>query len=282
MKKMTKRERWGSTGARLFEGAFDVLPAALLTFSGIGMAFVTKLFDYDDPKEISGKEVICFVLGVFVIVAFAFSSLWMYLRGKMVSALEHSRDELVDLIVELGLHVQQVMKIRLRHVAEELEFSGRERISNYTFGESKFTIVARYSESPELSRRGRGVYPVDQGYIGESWRSASGRIFKSDIPDPNSDWTAYCEVFEKESKMEKDVTTNLTMRCRSIGAYVLMDQQEMDRKFIVVFESELPDGLKESNLEKFVYGHSGRELSQLATKLEDTLPQISKATEAGF
>ena len=65
-----------------------------------------------------------------------------------------------------------IWRVKLAHIAKTLGFGDQERVSIYKYSHEHgvFYMLGRYSEGPDFVRRGRGVYPDNEGCIGRAWQ----------------------------------------------------------------------------------------------------------------
>src|SRR5215210_1123268 len=68
-----------------------------------------------------------------------------------------------------GVHYDLCSTTLARISRDTLGYGYTERISVYRHrGERAFQLMGRYSENPEFARRGRPIYPANQGVIGRA------------------------------------------------------------------------------------------------------------------
>ncbi len=90
-----------------------------------------------------------------------------------------------------------LLRIMLAALASELELTATERVSLYLHDKAAFVMIARHSANPHFESAGRGIYPVDQGIIGDAW--GDGVAYVSELPDPEAgDGKAYMNRNEKD------------------------------------------------------------------------------------
>ena len=167
-------------------------------------------------------------------------------------------------------------------IADQLGFRGSDRISLYRYDSGNFVMIGRYSEQPEFKAPGRAIYPAAQGVIGQAWRSAAGRAFVNNLPDPEADLEAYKEQNARLFGFPMEVVDGLRMRSRTIGAYVLKDWNGLGRAAVLVFESLEPNRFADDELAEIAAGLHGEQLSLLLNVMKPQEPSPLLARSKGF
>ena len=143
-------------------------------------------------------------------------------------------------------------------------------------------MIGRYSESPEFAKKGRGVYPADQGCIGASWRAGDGWSFTCNLPDPRANSKDYARSQKRDWNIPDDICRDLTMKPRTIAAFALKDSGNMERAAVLVIESEKPDRFNPEILQAYLKGNVSRTISLLLDVLDPESPSLSFAREEGY
>ena len=140
--------------------------------------------------------------------------------------------------------------------------------------------MGRYSECPDFNRKGRGVYPDNQGCISETWKK--GECFIDHLVDPNVNLGGYCEYQYQNWKVNHDVSRKFKMKSRSYYGIAIKDRNGISRVAVILFESVNPEGLDRDKISKFLTGRQCKEISHLIHILERIEPSLDHAKEGGY
>jgi len=202
--------------------------------------------------------------------------------AKRNSELEAENSSLRDVVTGFGSDYFAIWDQRLEVLADELNLDARDRISVYRHADNAFTMVGRHAMLPAFDKPGRSVYPVDQGVIGSAWRAGSGQCIVQDLPDPESEFDAYCARSLEEWQIPSDVVQSMTMKPRSVAAFALNDHLKSSRHAIIVFESTDPERFSVGALERRVRGSQGKDIVHLLEIMRNREPSLEFAREKGF
>lgn len=115
------------------------------------------------------------------------------------------------------------------------------RISVYSVEHDEFVLIARRSKNPEHERRGRPSYPLQQGVIGDAWRSDSANYVSK--ATTRAEWNAECV----EQGFTEEEAAALTMMARSTAA-IRIDTFAGDKVGMLVIESEDKEQLTKATI----------------------------------
>ena len=151
------------------------------------------------------------------------------------------------------------------------------RISLYSHSGDSFTLLFRYSDDPSFKKKGRAVYPDNEGVIGEAYHRNSCAIANLPCPEINlEDWQK-AQLDPNRGRMKKMETIhNLTMKSRSLIALPIRHGD--DKHVIVVFESISPEKFALKEIEKALSGPLGEKLKKVLSRYKACIePSISIA-----
>jgi len=164
-----------------------------------------------------------------------------------------------------------------------LGLEASDRISIYSVDAGKFWMQGRYSSNPEYVKRGRTVYPIDQGCIGGAWTSPSGSCFIPNLPDPIKEREKYFERLKNGYQIPKGVSRNFQMKSRCLVAFVVYDKAREHGQAVVVIESMIPDKFDFDQVNrKWKDEGAERVLSNFLEVLKPIKPESTYATERGI
>lgn len=252
---------------------------ALLGTSWLGAAFLKDLV-WPSPKG-EARPTWMYVLAVLIVLAGLVS---IYLQARdttQTSQLRTKVGSLGDAIRSFGEDYRDIWTFVLYRWASELSFDGSHRISVYKHEGNHFLMIARFSNSKPLSARGRGIYPDDQGCIGDAWRAADGRCFTNDLPNAQTQSARYRNKQHNAWGIPRDVADALTMKPRAIYAVALLDDAGQ-RHAIAVFESMDQNGLDIAAIDAFMAANGNEEANRWMAATKNQLPSIRLAQEEGL
>ena len=120
--------------------------------------------------------------------------------------------------------------------------SNQHRASLYFYHDQGFHMLARYSSNPVLALPGRGVYRIDQGFIGQAWLE---EFVIGTLPANPDRWVrslvSNYGFTESEAK-------SISMQSRKMGGFTIRYQGRSVG--VVMLEALDPDGLPESALRR--------------------------------
>lgn len=255
----------------------------MLLVSAVGLVFLSDLFFIALDGEREPWQRILSGLTFLVVLG----AVWLPIKEapKLERKVEQLEDEVLRLegvISALGGDYFELLRNKLRAMADQLEFDGADRISVYRYDDGQFTMVGRYAERPEFDKPGRTIYPANQGVIGTAWSSADGYSSVADLPDARTEWANYRDVNNKVWKLPMSVVDSLNMRSRSIAAHVLKHPTTSARNAIIVFESEAPNRFDNVDLKSRCTGAWGQETSQFLESMRSREPDLKFAKTRGF
>lgn len=141
--------------------------------------------------------------------------------------------------------LQDALDTSLAHLAAELKRESSDyRVSAYSVEDDGFVLLSRHSKNPELEQRGRPVYPLTKGVIGEAWRRGSSyRTY--DVKD-RAEWEA---ALVATGDFSAEVAAGMTMMARSILG-VRVDLSTTSKVGMVVIESTQANAFEQADADK--------------------------------
>ncbi|NKC16852.1 MAG: hypothetical protein GKR94_33070 [Gammaproteobacteria bacterium] len=257
-------------------------PILLVVLGGVFMAFVPNLLPAPLDMPQGTKQWLRASGALTIIFAFALGNIHVYKRTSRANTLSREKRKLEKIIQGFGDDYFDIWRTKLGHIAKTLGFGDQERVSIYRYSDHDraFYMLGRYSEGPDFSRRGRGVYPDDQGCIGEAWKS--GEAVARDLPDPDSEPDKYASVMADCWNIDSETLRKMLMKSRLIFAFALRDRADLQRTAVIVFESTTVDGFDVNDVRTFIDGIAGREIAHLIEVLRPLEPSPDVARSRGF
>lgn len=167
----------------------------------------------------------------------------------------------------------------LRDIGGQLSFSqtGNTRVSLYIYDStrSKLFAAGRFSWNPELIKKGRTSFPLDQGCIGRAWRE--DWHFNNSFPD---DPREALEVRASQYSMTRNIGKNLTMSPLLIAAKRL-SKSNGEHYGVVVVESKDRSRYTEDDLKANMKAIEER-IGPLLVTLLPYVPNPLDAEDAGL
>ena len=160
------------------------------------------------------------------------------------------------------------------------QFTDNERISVYKHDGKAFVMLGRYSKDPEYIKRGRSVYPDNEGCIATAWRD--GEAFVNGLPDPSSDLNGYVDALKDQWDVNKTTARNFKMKSRSYGAYAVEDLSGIRRIAVVVIESCCVDVLDDDRLKELLSSYEGRRIAHFLGRMQRFEPSLTFARQEGY
>lgn len=149
---------------------------------------------------------------------------------KKKNTLERERDILKSTL-------ESIPEVVLKGIYDHLGFDYSDRITIYRYTDDKFYPVGRYAKSLDLRKPGRSEYPKDKGFISLAW--AKGGHLAEELPDFEIEPNVYAEKVLSDSKMNKGLVKDLSMKSRSYYCVNLLDVHA-NPIGVIVFESLNP------------------------------------------
>lgn len=133
-------------------------------------------------------------------------------------------------------------------ISRALMFGDDARISLYKNQGGMFTMLGRYSISPQYNKKGRMNYKEDEGCIGIAWQH--GASFFDDLPDFSTNEDEYYNFSLEYFNMNKQTVDKIGMKARTIYAKAICEEQGKNRSAIVVFESVNEKSFTQQNIDE--------------------------------
>jgi hypothetical protein len=270
-------------GARWVErAAIEYWPTLFIAIAGVGWVFA-KDFVAESPLEETWPH-----FAVRIVVAIALTSIGVagavgaYKRSGEIRALKDDVRSLQASLDSLTNDTREAWRLRLAEIYGDLELDGSFRINLYRFSRQTrvFNMIGRYARIEQYNQTGRGVYPAQIGCIGAAWESADGEAWVDDLPDPSD--AEYVRLSCERWGFDEDTVRALTMKSRSIYAFAIWDQRNVDRIAIIVFESLNSKAADAERLRQAVRGRIGQRIVTDLETLKFIEPSPDLAKEKGF
>lgn len=158
-----------------------------------------------------------------------------------------------------------------------LKLTEDERVSLYKHDGTQFVQIARYSKNPEYCKKGRSVYPDDQGCLSEAWRAGESFLATS---DPQSQWDSYLADHLKK-RIDEQTVRRFTMPSRTYSAFAINDATNSHKIAVLVFESVRTGTIQKEKL-KPIMKTEGRRLAGLMELMKHHEPSPLLAKKSGF
>lgn len=131
---------------------------------------------------------------------------------------------------------------------EALDGENERRVSVYRHTGSGFSLVSRCSIQPAYRRKGRTVYPDDQGVIGLAWERGDAEL--DGLPDCAADSHAYFLALQQQG-IERATAESMAMKSRHLIGIALLDSRKKARIGVLIAESTRPKDLDKEKLSSF-------------------------------
>src|SRR5215203_1102699 len=201
-------------------------------------------------------------------------------RTQAVVPLQDKLSKFRSMVERLaGLHYELCSNTLARISRETFGYGNTERITVYRHrGGNAFQVMGRHSEDPEHKRRGRPIYPADQGVLGRAWRR---RIATAELPDPKEDPDEYYRALE-EWGICREVAEKFTMKSRSLVACTIQEPKGIDPVAVVVVESTKLGILDKDEVVDAMHGSDGDLLYEFFEMMDFLEPDAEYPWEQGF
>lgn len=179
----------------------------------------------------------------------------------------------------------EIVEIHLAYLFEKMNLKNSERISLYKFIDEKFYVLGRFSNNPELRKRGRNSYKKE-GLIFKAWQV--GKFFKnSGILIPNMSTRSkfrkgYYKVLNDIARIDEETVWNMNMKSRSFYLKALKDSGNVENTSIIVIESLNENGFQIDAIDEILSFEEEKKLVTFVEKIDWDFPNINKASEKGF
>lgn len=262
----------------------DHWPRIVSTIGTVGIGSVGIWF------SIRGPDARWYVWLVFIlsVVAYILGEIcgWKHdnklsLLNKDLRESEASRNGLEQLLEQTNGDYYALFQDQLSILANDVfEFTDHERISVYKHDGTAFVMLSRYSKNPNYNKKGRGIYPDNEGCIAEAWRD--GESFIEDLPDPNTELDNYITAHKNGWDINKTVSKAFQMQSRSYVALAIEDRHQ-NRIAVVVFESTCSKGaLDSSKIKGLLDSYEGKRIAQFLERMRALEPSPTYAQKEGY
>jgi hypothetical protein len=201
--------------------------------------------------------------------------------ADLEDTLQRTQQDYLDLARQTEQNYFELFKHQLSLLANtELHFADTERISVYKHDGEAFVMLGRYSKNPDYDKRGRGLYPDDEGVIGHAWHH--GEAADDDLPDFVVVPDDYLEYTRNHWGITEEITRNFTMKSRTYAAFALEHPVRLERVAVVVFESTKVGKLTVDTLRRALETTEGKRIYQFLDMMQSIEPTPSYARSEGF
>ncbi|TWT74356.1 hypothetical protein [Allorhodopirellula solitaria] len=166
---------------------------------------------------------------------------------------------------------------------DTLGFTDTERISVYKHDGEAFLMLGRYSKNPAFNKRGRSIYPDNQGCIAKAWRE--GAVFMTEpLPEPST--KAKKKLWKQKMKSDWCIpfgTSNtFSMKSRVYAAVAIEDAETHHRVAVVVLESTSNKIFDNDAIREEFETKEGKRIARFLKKMESIEPSIVFAQSEGY
>ncbi|VXA77309.1 MULTISPECIES: hypothetical protein [Aeromonas] len=156
---------------------------------------------------------------------------------------------------EAQLHRSKVSEIHsslveswLKGIAKSIDLDTHSRVSIYHEDDESFSILARYSQNPALSKMHKQRFALNQGVISQSWEH--GRWYECEAPSYTTDKDEYDKYMMARYKYTQEELDAIKMKsCRYFGlAIVDVD----DHIGVILFESTKEESFNDEVRESII------------------------------
>lgn len=141
-------------------------------------------------------------------------------------------------------------------------------------------MIGRYSQNPEYCRKGRVIYPADQGIINTAW--TGGEDFIENLPDPVVELENYLSILKEQYHISKKTSRSFSMKCRCYYGYAIRDVRQKTRIAVIVIESTRLGIINPDQIRSVLLGGEERRISEILEKIKPVIPDINTAIREGF
>ena len=177
-----------------------------------------------------------------------------------------------------NLHL--IFQRHLESIGRALNFGRNDRISLYVLKDNMFVQIARHSTNPEYAKRGRMIYPIDQGVIAET-RAGNDIVYEPDMPSYKTDQQNYIRVIHDKYKIEKEVIRNLTMHPRFMAGLRIASEDGSEWNAVLILESLKKNAWAKGQL-KEVLERNRACIYKLICDFPDSVSALPDATKEGL
>ena len=226
---------------RFLEKVNDRIPWIGIVAS-VGIAIIAPAPDFLD---ITGIYKVClYVILILLILSLGVVSYFQYRKSLKVKELEEQISQQADQIDEITKNIMILFRGVLANLAERLKIQNdpESRVSIYVHnGDAHFIPCGRYSSNPNLKKKGRNIFPDNQGCIGKAW--ADGWCFDL-FPIEKSKHKQICK---EKYDIPDQVHASLNMISR-LYAVKRINKTSYEPLAVIVFESKKVDKFMEGDI----------------------------------
>jgi hypothetical protein len=214
-----------------------------------------------------------------------------YLQDR-VDELQKEKTRLEDLNEQKIESISEYAKGYILDISESLEFGEendtKDRITIYSHDETEevFAPIERYSRDPVLSKRGRGLYPDDEGCIAKAYRD--DEWFIADCPDsdeeafpnPENDQDEYIRRSEQYG-LDSNQVDRMRMKSRLYYGRAIRGMRNAKPIAVIIVESTNPSRWSREKLNS-VFEERSVSLTEFVSRIGPLMPDVSNTKNRGF
>ena len=217
-----------------------------------------------------------FIFATFFTICGAIANLRYDKKVKNCYQLYEKVQTLEDQLAEAKGGYFYLLEHQIQILFTQIDLGNNDRISVYSHEEQAFIMLGRYSPNPEYKKPGRGIYPDDQGCIGEAWRQ--GKSIISNIPNPGTKGY-YREMLRWN--ITENIANSLQMKSQCYVGYAIHNNHR-NRIAVIVFESIDPSGLDDKKINSKLIGGGEEMIALFLEKMHSLEPTPTFALDRGF
>lgn len=262
---------------RAAEFAQDFWPQLMSAVSTAGMTVTGALLGWKDWSSDWTIRTLWILFSLFILLNFVGIAITLW-RGRGVRALEDQFEELSNTLGEIQEIYTELFEGQLAIFSGRvLGFEHSERISVYRHERNQFSMVGRYSENPEFSKKPGRTYPDDVGVICKAWQE--GMAEDDVLPDYDQDEDAYLRYQTDKWGLDPQVVRCFNMKSRNYVAFALKDPVFSQKIAVIVFESIEVNKLSTGDLSKGLETTEGQRIVQFLNSMRSIEPRLLYASQ---
>ncbi len=253
-------------------------PTRLQTFLQIAGGILMGFFgEFLSANNAPSYYTPLFWVGVAMLSVGGVWALWLSpTLSSLQDQLQLARTRLNDIETDYYEH----FNYHLQLLAEELEFSGKERVSVYRPGKNGFLLLGRYCSNPSYAGARRRLYESKAGCIAKAW--TDGWYYRKDLPDPRQNLNLYVEVQHNDFDIPTVVSRAWTMKSRCYYAVRVNGHGAGKPGAVLVLESTSPRGIRRPAVDPVLNRRELKRLGEFLDRMRGMEPALDIAKEMGF
>jgi len=201
---------------------------------------------------------------------------------KKLKELEYSLNQEKEKNHILQFAMNDILSAVLITLSKALHFNkSDDRISLYAYDKNGdcFTLLARYSNNPNIKEKNGRTYSKAYGCISLTWDKGEYEI--TELPDYDSSPQAYIKESARYGVPE-EIVKNMSMKARYYFGYRIKDTRGQDDLAVIVIESLQAKRFDKGYAYDILKNNHGDYLTQMLELVKDYIPQPSDAKSKGF